>query len=800
MKISYNWLKQYIDIDIDVHLLAEMLTNMGLEVDEISPYNTVPDGLENITIGYVKEVSQHPNADRLRLTLVDVGGPELLHIVCGAPNVAVGQKVPVATIGTTIKPTNGEAFKIKESKIRGELSQGMLCAEDEIGLGESHDGILVLQDDAVIGSRLSDYYPGYKDWTIEIGLTPNRVDASCHVGVARDLAALMRKDVIYYVPALNLPDAKPALEIEIEDKEACPRYSGIVVKNIKVGPSPDWVQNYMRAVGLSPINNIVDITNFVMFEMGQPLHAFDLAKIKGNKLIIKKSSAGTKFTTLDKVERTLDGTELMICNAEEPMAIGGVFGGLESGISDTTTDIFIESAYFAPSGIRRTGRKHGLFTDASFRFERGTDPNATIKALYRAATLIQEVAGGEITGPIYDEYPETIKERQISLPFKQIDSMAGTSIPRNESKEILTGLGCKILQEDELAMLIEVPTYKTDVLRPADLIEEILRVYSFDRIPFSNQVRNVLQVDNSYGPEKRRKRVSAFLADKGFFETYMLSFVSPLENELYNGVEGQGVLNPISADIPMLMSNVLVPGLKAVRHNINRQQQNVKLFNWANIHSRQGGEYVQQYRLGLWATGMVEEANWHNKAAKLDYYDMKAIAEHILALTHMGDMVHKPLESSYATYGMAYYTAAGKWIAEVGRVDDKLLKKMDIGQEVFYIDMDAEHLLKHSSAPVRYKAISRFPKVDRDLALIVNTDIQYGQIRQVIENNGSKLLKKVFIFDVYEGEQLEKGTKSYAVRMEFEDEAQTMEDKTIDEIMGRVVKKLDKELNVRIRQ
>ncbi len=801
MKISYNWLLKYIDTRLSASEIGEKLTSIGLEVEEIEYYSTLPKGIENLLVGHIVELAKHPNADLLHLTKVDVGGPELLSIVCGAPNVALGQKVIVALEGTTLYPQNREPFTIKKSKIRGEFSEGMLCAEDEIGLGESHAGLLILDPSAEIGKPVSQYLKGYTDWIFEIGLTPNRVDAASHIGVARDLAALLEKKVIYPEASMNPKEGDaPILKIKIEDAEACPRYSGIVIKDIEVKDSPEWIQNYLKAVGLKPINNIVDATNFVLHELGHPLHAFDLSKIEGNQIIIKKSDAGSQFTTLDKQERKLDGTELMISNANEPMAIAGVFGGLKSGINSETKDIFIESAYFNPSSIRRTSRKHQLFTDASFRFERGADPNITIKVLTRVASLIRNNAGGEIVGPIYDIYPEEIKPIQLKFEFNYLNGIAGAEIPNVSVKNILEGLEFKILEIDEAGFLIEIPTFKTDVKRPIDVVEEVLRVYSFDKIPLPVQLKSIVQVDKLHHSEKLKKRISSFLVNQGFFETYMLSFVKEEDNRNFSDEKTPvALLNPISADLSHVKNNILIPGLKALQYNINRQRTDLKIFNWDNVHSSNDGKHKQEYKLGIWITGSAQPANWKNKSKKTDFYDLKSFAEKIMTLAGKSGYDTQVLENSNFSYGLAYQDNNKKNLAIFGKISDSLIKQMDLGQEVYYAEFDAKVLLKSKVAGLKYDPISKFPKVERDLALIVPEELQYAQIRDLISKSDSKILKEVSIFDVYKGDQVGKGFKSYAIRMEFEDKAQTLEDKTVDKLIQKIIYRLENELGVKIR-
>jgi phenylalanyl-tRNA synthetase beta chain len=800
MRISYNWLLKYIDTDLNAEEIGKLLTSIGLEVEGIEYYTTLPLGVNDLIVGKVKEAIQHPNADKLKLTKVDTGGPELLNIVCGAPNVAAGQKVIVAVEGVTIHPFKGNPFVIKKSKIRGEFSEGMLCAEDEIGLGESHEGLLILDDNAEIGKPVSTYLKGYSDWILEIGLTPNRVDAASHIGVARDLAALLGMKVTYPDTHINIAaEGRADLEVVIEDPVACPRYSGLVIKGIEVKDSPDWMQDYLKAIGLNPINNIVDATNYVLHEYGHPLHAFDLSKISGNRIIIKRSEPGTKFTTLDKQERELNGSELMICNDEEPMALAGIFGGLKSGITTETKDIFIESAYFDPSVTRRSARRHQLFTDASFRFERGADPNVTIKALGRVAKLIHEIAGGEIMAPVYDEYPQPITPARLKFDYNYLNEVSGTIIAPETVKTILADLEFIIVSENNDGLVLEVPTFKTDIKRPIDVVEEVIRIYSFDKIPMPAQIKSIVQVSRLEHGEKIRKRISGYLIDNGFYESYLLSFVKEEDNRFFEELMPVQVLNPISLDLAEVRNNLLVPGLKAILYNLNRQQRDVKLFNWDHIHYQMGGDYKQEYRLNLWLTGAIQAGNWYEKSAKIDFYYLKGLVENILNLGSRSGYESRNFEDRFFSYGVSLIGPNEKMMAKFGRLDDKFLKKLDIGQEVFYADIDARLLTKAHGVPLKYDPISRFPKVERDLALIVPESLSYSDIRVLIEKTDNKILKKVSIFDVYKGGQVSEGFKSYAIRMEFEDKAQTLEDKTVDKLVQKIIYRLENDLEVKIR-
>ncbi len=794
MKISYNWISKYIDHKLSPEKLGEVLTRAGLEVDGIENFSLAPKGLDGLVVGFVKSATQHPNADKLKLTTIDIGGPELLKIVCGAPNVAEGQKVIVAQIGTKLFPIEGDPFVIKKSKIRGEDSEGMLCAEDEIGFGRSHEGLLILREDAIIGQPFKEYLNSYTDEVFEVSLTPNRVDASSHIGCARDVAALTGQKVKYpIVPAIDGKSSAPEIKIIIEDKEACPRYSGIIVKNITVKDSPEWLQNSLKAIGLQPINNVVDVTDYVLHELGHPLHAFDLSKIKGNTIIIKNSDSGSEFITLDKQSRKLDGSELMICNAEEPMAIAGVFGGLESGITNDTKNIFIESAYFNPSRIRKTSRKHQLFTDASFRFERGTDPNATIFAMLRAADLIAEVTGGEIVNCIYDEYPSVISPVKINFDLQYLRKIAGDEIPVDEVKNILESLEIKIISHKDFILELEIPTFKVDVKRSIDVVEEIMRIYSFDKIPLPSLVKSILQTDPLYSKEQLRKKLSAVLTGNGFSEACHLSFTGAHEN--VSAETSVQVMNPISIGLEYIRDNMMKPGLKSVLHNINRQQNDVKLFEYGNTyHIKEGGFYQNSY-LSFWSTGSQHQESWYDKQKQVDFYYLKGICEQVIKLAGVKLPDYKEGEDP----GYEYSMVAGK-ILTIGKLSVAVLKEADISKPVFYAEINMDVLLnKAKGKETHYSTISKFPRVDRDLSLSVPKELKYDAIRDLIKRSGSSLLQNIFIFDVYQGEQIRHGYKSYSIRLEFEDKTETLEDKKIDKVMKRILENLEKELDVRVR-
>jgi len=803
MKVSYNWLKKYIHTDKTPAEIAESLTSIGLEVEDIQDYSSIPYSLEGLVIGKVEEVWQHPGADRLRLTKVDIGKGELLQIVCGAPNVAAGQKVVVATEGAKLHSTGGEPFVIKKSKIRGEASEGMICAEDEIGIGTDHSGIIILPEDTQVGIQFSDYLHIYEDTVIDVSLTPNRSDAASHIGIARDLAAAWRTKLHYPVTkSFDFKETKELVEIQIKDNSACPRYAGLVIKNIEVKESPQWMQDVLKAIGLSPINNIVDCTNYAMYELGQPIHAFDLAKIKGNKIIVRRAEKGEALTTLDKVERKLDGTELLICNAEKPMALAGVFGGLDSGISKETASIFIESAYFSPVDIRRTSRRHQLFTDASFRYERGTDPNLPITAARRVAELILETAGGEVIGPEYDVYPHHIKPNTIKLDYDFLSKVTGTQIPHFEVREILEALGCHIALEMDDHIIVEVPTYKTDVTRPIDLVEEILRIYSLDKIGFSSLVKSAIQVNHLYTKESIVKKLSSYLTANGFYEAYHLSMGKKSDNLHHS--EDVNIINPLSADLEWLRDNMLLPGLKSVLYNLNRKQQDIKFFEWGNTYHQSGGKYWQQSHLSLFITGLQNGENWNDKGKKADYFYLKSIGTNILKSCGIKNIEEEISTDETLEYGIEL-KSGNKTLGIIGKVKNTVLKKADVDKDVFYADFYMDEVLSLlTHKPFNLKPLSKFPKVERNLSLMLPSHLSYKEIKEAVKKEiggmNDVALANISIFDVYQGEQVKQGMKSYSVRLELESISKTMEDKVIDKLMQKVISSLGEKFKAEIRQ
>jgi len=799
MKISYNWLKQYIALDISPEKTAELLTDCGLEVESVEKQETVKGGLAGCVIGEVITKEKHPDADRLSVTTVDIGTGTLLNIVCGAANVAAGQKVVVATAGSTIFPVKGEPITLKKTKIRGATSEGMICAEDEIGMGESHAGIMVLDPKAKTGSSAKDYFKIEEDHLIEIGLTPNRGDAASHIGVAKDLYAVLNWKLPDIKYELNVPsvadfaidNSRLSIEVSVEDKNACPRYSGITITGVTVKESPDWLKKRLQSIQLKPINNIVDATNFVLYELGQPLHAFDADKISGSKVIVKKAAAGTKFITLDGIERTLTSDDLMICSETEPMCIAGVFGGLKSGVSAATKNIFLESAYFAPVTIRKTSKHHLLKTDASFRFERGTDPNITVYALQRAALLIKEVAGGTISSDVVDIYPSPIDERKVSFSFDKCDRLIGKQIDRAEIKRILQLLHIEIVNEGGETLLLSVPTNKSDVTAEEDIIEEILRIYGCNNIDIPAFVRSSLSFIAKPDAEKIHNTISDLLCGSGLTEIMSNSLTnSELLNLLPSANENKvELLNPLSPELNVLRSTLLFSGLEAIAYNQNRKNTDLKLFEFGKTYKRsEKNSFSEKNHLALFLTGKKQTEGWESDKAGIDFFHLKAFTDNIL--NRLGIIVEHTAEMSSEIFSSGLsYESRKKKIADFGFVKKSILKKFDIKQEVFYAEFDWDLVIELSkNSIIRHKEIPKFPEVRRDLALVVDRSVKYELLESLAFQTEKKLLKNVNLFDVYEGDKIEQGKKSYALSFILQDETTTLTDQEVDKVIQRLMK------------
>ncbi|ARS36421.1 phenylalanine--tRNA ligase subunit beta [Pontibacter actiniarum] len=805
MLISFDWLKQLIHIDKSAEETGALLTGAGLEVEGIHTFDVVQGGLEGIVIGEVLTCERHPDADRLNITTVDIGAAEPSQIVCGAPNVAAGQKVVVATVNSTLYPAGGEPFKIKKSKIRGAVSEGMICAEDEIGIGASHAGIMVLDTDLPNGTPAAEFFGLGSDKVFEIGLTPNRADAASHFGVARDLQALLHEQAqLPKVGDFKVNNTSRPIAVEVQDAEACPRYAGVTVSGIKVGPSPEWMQKRLRAIGLSPINNVVDVTNYVLHELGQPLHAFDADKITGGKIVVKTVEAGTTFKTLDGVERKLHATDLMICNAEGPMAIGGVFGGEESGVTDETSSIFIESAYFSPGWVRRTGMAHNLKTDASFRFERGTDPNMVILALKRAALLVQEVAGGEVSSELVDVYPEAIKDAEVLLSIERTHLLIGQHIGAERIKAILTDLGIQVTNETETHLTLSVPPYKVDVTREADVVEEILRIYGFNNIQMDENLATTFlaKFPNPYA-EDVTEAIMSYIAANGFHEI----ITNSITNSNYYQPAGEAevaslvkVVNFNSEDLDVMRKSMVFSGLEVLRRNINRRQRDLKLFELGKVYEQQDGEYKESRKLSLYMVGNVTAESWKQPSIKSAFHDLAGVVQNVLRKLNAGDFEVQNLENNgYMRQGIAYVKNATV-VAELGVLDAGVTRFMEVKEQVWYAELNWDYLLKKYKDKLVAEELPKFPEVRRDLSLVVDKNVTFDQLKKVAFKVERKLLQGVNVFDVYEGDKIEAGKKAYALSFTLQDRQQTLTDKVIDSTMNRLMQQFEKQLGAFIRK
>lgn len=816
MKISYKWLKDYINIDIEPEKLAEILTDTGLEVASIEKFEALKGGLKGLVIGEVKTCEKHQNADSLSVTTVDVGDGKILPIVCGAPNVAAGQKVVVATVGTTLYTANGEDFKIKKSKIRGEVSEGMICAEDEIGLGKSHEGIMVLPENVQVGTEAKDFFETYEDTVIEIDITPNRADGVSHYGVARDIYAYFKTHSNENIE-IKRPDIEQFktentnldIDVEIENTEACPRYSGVTISGIEVKESPKWLKNRLQAIGLSPINNVVDITNYVLFEMGHPLHAFDADKISGNKVVVKTLDKDTEFQTLDSSTIKLHEKDLMICNTQEGMCIGGVFGGLESGVSENTTSIFLESAYFNPVYIRKTAKRHGYSTDASYRFERGVDPNNTLWSLKRAANLIKEVAGGEISSEIKDVYPQKIEYEKVTLRYSQVDRLIGHKIQHEKIKTILTALDFEIEKENDEKLTLKVPTYRVDVKREADVIEEILRIYGYNNIPIPSQVNSTLSYSPDVDENKLRNKTADYLSANGFNEAMSNSLTKVA---YYQGLETLPesklvkILNPLSSDLDAMRQTLLFGGLEAVIRNINFKNADLKLFEFGFCYTNDQNttdfsqKYTENHQLALFLTGNQNKVNWKSPEAKSDFFYTKSYCENILKSLNfeISQFKIKEIENEIFSYGLEY-SFQNKVLMSFGSVSNKILSQFDIEQEVFYASFDWTKTLQSLPKRPVFKELSKFQPVSRDLALLLDENVTFEQIKKLSFKTDKKLIRDVSIFDVYKGKGIENGKKSYAINFTLMDDDKMLNDKKINKTMNKLMSNFKRNLNAEIR-
>lgn len=815
MKISYNWLRTYIDTTLPPDEMANILTNIGLEVEGMEPFQSVRGGLKGVVIGEVLSCSKHPNADKLTLAQVSLGDGEPVQIVCGAPNVAPGQKVPVATVGATLYPAGGE-LTIRKSKIRGEVSHGMICAEDELGLGTSHDGIMVLEPEAVPGTPAADYFRVEDDTIFEIGLTPNRIDAASHLGVARDLAAYLNQQKATRVrkppvEGFRIDSNDGMIPVEVIEKAGCIRYSGLAMKGVTVGPSPEWLQARLRSIGLAPINNVVDITNFVLHESGQPLHAFDAARIKGGKVVVRTLPGDTPFVTLDEQERKLLSTDLMICDAEEGLCIAGVFGGISSGVTEKTTDLFLESACFNPVSIRRTARHHQLHTDASFRFERGSDPNLTVWALKRAAMLIREIAGGTIVSEVVDYYPEPVEDFSVELRFDHVDRLVGNHIGPDTMQSILESLDIRVERRTPDGMFLKVPPYRVDVQREADVIEEILRIYGFNRVEVGTSLRSTLSYTSRPDKEEVIHMTSDLLTSNGFFEMKSNS----LTRSVYYDRDGRPdatavrLQNPLSQDLALMRKNLLFGGLEAIAYNINRKHSDLLLYEFGNCYffdpdRQEAGlldPFSEELHLGLFVTGNTRPGNWFQKAEPASFYLLKKFVESVLTRTGIrSGALQKEGTQKSGFEEQLTYLAGDRPLVEFGSVSPSLLREFDIKQPVFAAefnwDLVMETLKGHA---IQFRPLPRFHEVKRDFSLMLDRGVTFESLRELAFRTEGKYLQEVTLFDVYEGEKIEKGKKSYAVTFTLLDEEKTLNDKQIEKIMTGLARAFEREFNAVIR-
>jgi len=810
MKISYNWLKQYIDIPESAEDIGMTLTSTGLEVESIEPFETIKGGLKGLVIGEVLTCSKHPNADKLSVTTVEVGGDRPLNIVCGAPNVAAGQRVVVAVTGTTVYPTKGEPFTIKATKIRGEQSEGMICAEDEIGLGESHAGIIVLTTTVQNGTSASDFYKIHSDFVLEIGLTPNRADAASHIGVARDIKAAKHRNLnLPSVEGFNIDSTKLTIPVTVENGVACPRYSAVTISDVVVKESPDWLKNRLKSIGLSSINNIVDVTNFVLHETGQPLHAFDADQITGKKVIVKTLPAGTKFKTLDDKERTLAADDLMICDAESNgMCIGGVFGGIKSGVSQQTNAIFLESACFSPQYIRKTGMHHGLKTDASFRFERGTDPNLTVYALKRAALLIKQVAGGTISSEIVDIYPTKIQNKIIEIKDKNVKRLIGKALHRNEIFSILKNLDIKVSDKSDDGFIVSVPPYRVDVTQEADVVEEILRIYGFNNIELSEIAgTDYLASFPEKDADKFKKSVGEMLVANGFYEILTNSLTNAAYQQKHKlSFEGEPVeiLNKLSEEQGILRQTMLFTGLEVCSYNINRRQKDLKLFEFGNIYWKVVAEqaknkYQEEGRLAIYLTGSFESENWQSKTRAVTYYDLAQQVAHVLQRASIENIIQEQLNDPLFDYGMRILKGT-KEIGKLGKVKTALVKDFGIKQEIFYADLSTALLFKAANPKFVVQEVPKFPEVRRDLSLVLDKKVTFSEIKELVLATEKRLIKDIISFDVYEGDKIPEGKKAYALGFTLLDENKTLTDEEIDKTMNRLMIAFEGKMGALIRK
>ena len=808
MKISYNWLKQFIKLPEDAEKTGELLTDLGLEVEGIHSFQSVKGGLEGIVVGHVLSCEKHPNADKLNLTKVNIGNGEEVQIVCGAPNIAAGQKVPVATIGTVLYDEKGEEWQIKKGKIRDESSFGMICSEKEIGIGSSHEGIMVMEDDLIPGTPVAEIFEVENDKVFEIGLTPNRADAMGHWGVARDLKAgyqQQSKSLELITPSVSnfhVDSRSLRIPIFVEDSSLAPRYCGITLSDVKVQESPKWLQNRLKAIGLTPKNNIVDVTNYVMHELGQPLHAFDAAKITGNEIHVKTLETGTKFTTLDEVERELHEEDLMICDKEKPLCIAGVFGGLNSGVSQNTNQVFLESAYFNPVSVRKTAKRHGLNTDASFRFERGIDPSITEYALKRAALLITELAGGEITSDIDDLYPKKIEDFQVFLTFEKVNKLIGENLEEETIKSILASLEIRVNNVTETGMGLTIPSYRVDVQRESDVIEEILRVYGYNNIKINEKFNASVSISSKFEDYKLQNIIANQLVGQGFYETMANSLTMPSHIELSEQLKSEynvEMLNPLSSDLSVMRQSMLFSGLESIRYNLNRKRRDLKLFEFGKTYHSYVSGRVENKHLSIFVSGNQSGESWNSAGQKGTFFYLKGVIEVIFQRLSIKNLKAAASKNDVFAEGLMLSSAKAK-LVEFGVVKKSILKHFDVDQEVLFADFNWDAVIEIAKAQSnKFVGIPKYPEVRRDFALLLDETVSYAEIETIAAQTEKKLLKEVNLFDVYQGDNLPEGKKSYAVSFTFQDENKTMTDKQIDKIMSKLQYRFENELKAELR-
>ena len=807
MKISYNWLKQFIKTDLKSEDTAAILTDLGLEVEGVEKFESLKGGLEGVVIGHVLTCIQHTNAEKLKVTTVDIGTGIPIQIVCGASNVGVGQKVPVAKIGTKLYDKEGNSFEIKKGKIRGEESHGMICAEDELGLGDSHEGIMILAEDLVPGTLASKVFKIETDEVFEIGLTPNRADAMSHWGVARDLrAGLIQKNsnqselITPSVNKFKVDKRTLKIDVKVEDIKLAPRYCGVTISGITVKPSPEWLKNRLKSIGLTPKNNIIDVTNYVLHEIGQPLHAFDAAKINGN-ILVKTVASGTKFTTLDGIERSLHEEDLMICDEKGPLCIAGVFGGQNSGVSENTNTIFLESAYFNPVAIRKTAKRHTLSTDASFRFERGIDPSITEYALKRAAILIQEVAGGEITSDIIDVYQKKIEDFSVVLNFNNVSKIIGQEIPKETIKKILVSLDIKVTSVSESSLGLIIPAYRVDVQREIDVIEELLRVFGYNNINFTKKLNATVSNSGRTEDYKVQNIIANQLTSLGFNEMMANSLTTPDYIKLSENLREEFnvlILNPLSNDLSAMRQSLLFSGLEAISFNINRRNSDLKLFEFGKTYHKLPSGFDEPKHLTLFTTGNRLQESWTNPQKPSDFFLFKGYVDTILSRLGISKTQYKPVTSDVFAEGISI-GAGTEILVEFGTVKKTILKHFDIKQEVFYADFNWNAILKSLSNKIKFTEISKYPEVRRDLALLVDEKVAFDDVYNIARQSEKSLLKDITLFDVYVGANLPEGKKSYAVSFTIQDDSKTLTDTQIEKIMSKLQNNFETQLGAQLR-